>query len=65
MKKKTYKRELGFLMFCLLAYLAITAKTAVLSIVITPFMLYITAVFITDAAGKQFDHLKYFSKPRD
>ncbi len=52
-KGKTWKRELGFLFFLVLCYLIYWESLEALAIVVTPFVLFISAAFGLDAVSKQ------------
>ncbi len=65
MKKKTWKREVAFLMFLHLVYLTVVGSVQMVSLVVTPYIAFMGAVFLADAAGKQVNVFNSLSKPSD
>lgn len=65
MKKKTWKREVAFLMFLHLVYLTLVASEAMVALLVTPYIAFMAAVFLADAAGKQVNVFNSINKPTD
>ena len=65
MKKKTWKREVAFLMFLHLVYLTVTSSTAMVALLVTPYIAFMGAVFLADAAGKQVNVFNSLNKPSE
>jgi hypothetical protein len=63
MKQKTYKREVAFLMFVHLVYLTLAASEQMVALLVTPYIAFMAAVFLADAAGKQVNVFNSLNKP--